>query len=328
MPGILVHRRLAVHALAAIVALGVRTTLAADYPSNPVNVVVPWGPAGIIDITARVIGARLASELGQPVVVVNKPGAGGMLGADTAARARPDGYTLLLINSSLNMNAALGQKLPFDVSGAFEPVAVVAKAPMILIAKPSLDLRSVKDLVDLVRARNGELVYGTAGIGTPAHFAGEMFCKVANARAVHVPYKGAAESIMDQIAGRIDFQFANAAVAMPHIKAGKVIALATTGSTRLPLLPDVPTMAEAGYAGVLVDQWVGYLAPAGTPRPIVDRLSSAIDSALKDPGVREALQARGMAVDTASTPDSFRDLMKSDLVLWKKVVSETGIRIE
>lgn len=328
MPRIPANRRMALHALAAIMALGARAALAAEYPSNPVNVVVPWAPAGIIDITARVIGAKMANELGQPVVVVNKPGAGGMLGADTAARARPDGYTLLLINSSLNMNAALGQKLPFDVSGAFEPVAVVARAPMILIAKPSPDLRSVKDLAELARARNGQLVYGTAGIGTPAHFAGEMFCKAANVRAVHVPYKGAAESITDQLAGRIDFQFANAAVAMPHIKAGKVIALATTGSTRLPLLPDVPTMAEAGYAGVLVDQWVGYLAPAGTPRPIVDRLSAAIGNALKDPGVREALQARGMVIDATSTPDGFRDLMKSDLVLWKKVVSETGIRIE
>jgi len=305
-----------------------RAGLAADYPSSTINVVVPWAPAGIIDITARTIGAKMASVLGQPVVILNKPGAGGMLGADAVARAKPDGYTLLLINSSLNMNAALGQKLPFDVSTAFVPIAVAAKAPMLLIAKPSPDMRSVKDLVELARTRNGELVYATAGIGTPAHFAGEMFSKAANVRAVHVPYKGAAEAMTDQLAGRIDFQFANAAVAMPHVKAGKVIALATTGSTRLPLLPDVPTMAEAGYEGVQVDQWVGYLAPAGTPRPIVDRLSDAINTVLKDSSVRDALQGRGMVVDGTSTPDTFGTLMRSDLDLWRKVVKEAGIKLE
>lgn len=328
MPKLADRRRFAAQTLAAALALATNAGLAADYPSNAINIVVPWAPAGIIDITARVVGAKMATDLGQPVVIVNKPGAGGMLGADTVARARPDGYTLLLINSSLNMNAALGQKLPFDVSRAFEPIAVAASAPMILIAKQSPDLRSLEDLVKLARTRNGELTYGTAGIGTPSHFAGEMFCRAADVRAIHVPYKGAAESMTDQLAGRIDFQFANAAVAMPHIKAGKVVALATTGSKRLPLLPEVPTMAEAGYTGVQVDQWVGFLAPSGTPRSIVDRLSASINEALKDVSVREVLQSRGMVVDGTGTPDSFSSLMKSDLDLWKKVVSEAGIRIQ
>lgn len=322
------RRRIIKSTFAVVSVLATNAPFAADFPSNPISVVVPWAPAGIIDITARAVGAKMAIELKQPVVIVNKPGAGGMLGADVVARAKPDGYTLLLINSSLNMNAALGQKLQFDVSRAFAPVTAVASAPMILIAKQSSSLSSVGELVKLARTHNGELTYGTAGIGTPSHFAAEMFCRATGVRAIHVPYKGAAEAMTDQLAGRIDFQFANAAVAMPQIKSGKVVALATTGTKRLPLLPEVPTMAEVGYADVLVDQWVGFLAPAGTPRSIIDRLSVSINDAVKDPDVQEVLQSRGMVVEEEGTSDSFGNLIKSDLDLWKKVVVEVGIKIQ
>lgn len=313
----------------AIALLATTTSaLASSYPNKPVNVVVPWGPSGIIDITARAIANQVGDGLGQPMIVLNKPGAGGMLGANLVANAEPDGYTLLLINSSLNMNAALGQKLGFDASRGFEPILVVATAPMILIAKPSLGVRSVKELVALARSKNGQLSYGTAGVGTPSHFAGEMFCARTGVIAAHIPYKGAAASITDQVAGRIDFQFANAAVAVPQIKAGTVVPLAVTSPKGLSLLPDIPTMADAGYPEIVVDQWIGYLAPAGTPRPVVDRLAGAIRGALAEPRVQQTLRARGMEVDGSGTPESFGSLMKADLALWRSVVAQTKMKLE
>lgn len=301
---------------------------AQKYPSETIKVVVPWPPSGIVDIAGRVIGQVLQADLGQAVIIENKPGAGGMIGADVVAKSDPNGYTLLLTSTGLNMNAALGRKLSVDISKAYEPIRIVAWAPSILVAHPGLNLKSVKDLVQMAKSKPGQMTYASAGTGSPAHFAAEMFASAVGIKVIHVPYKGAPAAMNDQIAGRIDFHFANATVGLPQIKAGKVTGLAITADKRSPLAPDVPTMAEAGYPDFKAGQWLGYFAPAETPRSVVDRLSAAIGKALMSPNVKIAFERQAMEIDADSTPDSFSALMKSDLERWQGVVKASGIKLD
>ncbi|HEY5637734.1 MAG TPA: tripartite tricarboxylate transporter substrate binding protein [Burkholderiales bacterium] len=297
------------------------------YPDKPIKVVVPWPPSGIVDIAGRVIGEKVQAELGQTIIIENKPGAGGMIGADIVARSDPDGYTLLLTSTALNMNTALGRKMSVDVSKAFSTIRVVAWAPSILVAYPGLKLSSVNNLVSLAKSKPGELTYASAGNGSPAHFAAEMFRSEVGIDVVHVPYKGAPPAMNDQIAGRVTFHFANATVALPQIKAGKVTALAITAGKRSALVPNVPTMAEAGYPDFKASQWLGYFAPAGTPKEIVERLAAAIGKALENPDVRTALERQAMDVESDSSPEAFAALMKTDLARWQAVVKKANIKV-
>lgn len=299
---------------------------AQGYPAKPIRVVVPWPPAGIVDVAGRVIAERAQAELGQPMIIESKPGAGGMIGADLVAKSAADGYTLLLTSTALNMNAALSGSKSLDVAKAFESIRLVAWAPSILVAYPGLKLNSVKDLVAQARANPGRMSYASAGNGSPAHFAAEMFRSEAGIAIVHVPYKGAPQAMTDQIAGRVDFHLANATVALPQIKAGKVVALAITSEKRSALLPDVPTMAEAGFPETKASQWLGYFAPAGTPREIVDRVSAAIGKAILDPAVQAALARQAMDVEADSSPASFAALMRTDLQRWQSIVKSAGIK--
>jgi len=300
---------------------------AQGYPAKPIRVMVPWPPAGIVDVAGRVIAERVQAELGQPMIIENKPGAGGMIGADLVAKSAADGYTLLLTSTGLNMNAALGGPISIDVPNAFEPIRLVAWAPSVLVAYPGLKMNSVKDLVAHAKANPGRMSYASAGNGSPAHFAAEMFRSEAGIAIVHVPYKGAPPAMADQIAGRVDFHFANATVALPQIKAGKVVALAITTEKRSALLPEVPTMAEAGFPETKASQWLGYLAPAGTPREIVDRVSAAIGKAISDPAVQSAFARQAMDVEADSSPASFRALMRADLQRWQSIVKSAGIKL-
>jgi tripartite-type tricarboxylate transporter receptor subunit TctC len=313
---------------AAIAFAGASEVRSQEYPTKPITVIVPWSASGIVDIAARVIGQKIQAELGQSMIIENKPGAGGMIGADVVARSAPDGYTLLVTSSGLNMNVALGQKISVEVATAFVPIRVVAWAPAILVAYPGLKLASVKDLVAMAKSKPGKMTYASAGIGSPAHFAAEMFRSEVGIDVVHVPYKGAPPAMTDQMAGRVDFHFANATVALPQIKAGTVTALAITADKRSPLAPDVPTMAEAGYPEFKAGQWIGYFAPANTPRKIVDKLVAAIGNALKDPGVQAALGRQAMEIDTDSIPGSFSELMKTDLRRWQSVVKAANIKLD
>ena len=317
-------------AIATIGALALTITspaAAQAYPDRPIKVVVPWPAAGIVDIAGRVIADKLQTELGQPVVIDNKAGAGGMIGADSVARAAPDGYTLLLTSSGLNMNVALGRQLSVDLSKAYEPIRVVAWAPAFLVAYPGLKVDSVKDLVALAKTKPGELAYASAGTGSPAHFAAEMFRSEVGIDVIHVPYKGAPPAMNDQIAGRVAYHFANAAVALPQIKAGTVTALAITAAKRSALVPSVPTMAEAGYPGFKASQWLGFFAPAGTPKEIVDRLAVSISKVLDNPEVRADLERQAMEVDGNSTPEEFAGMMKTDLKRWQEVVTKANIKV-
>ena len=313
-------------ALAALLSAFAGLLHAQDYPSKPVKVIVPWPPGGLVDLPARLVGEKLQAVLGQPFVIENKPGAGGVIGAEQVAKAAPDGYTIALTTSALNMNAALRKNLPFDVAKDFEPIAVVAYAPSVLVVHPSLGVKSVQELIALAKSKPGKLSYASAGPGTPAHLSAELFKSMLGLDIVHVPYKGAPPAMADQIAGRIEFHFANAAVALPQVKAGKVRALAVTSPKRFPPLPEVPTMMEAGVPNFEADQWIGFLAPRGTSRAIVDRLSAEINKALANEDLKATLAKSGTTAAAAGTPAAFASYLKQDFAKWAGVVKAANIQ--
>ena len=313
---------------AALLALCIAPAFADDYPSKPIRLIVPWPAGGLVDVVGRAVGDKLHASLGQSVVVENRPGAGGNIGADQVAKAEPDGYTLLLTTSALDMNAALQSNLPFNVVKDFEPITVAATAPSILVVYPKLPVKSVKDLIALAKSEPGKLTYASAGNGTPAHLSAELFKTMTGIEAVHVPYKGAPPAMVDQIAGRVDFHFANATVALPQIQAGKVRALAITSDKRSPSMPGIPTMAEAGVPGFEASQWVGFLAPHGTPKAIIDRVAAATRKALESPDVKAALQKAGMDVAEPDTPQAFAAFVKSDIAKWQDVVQKAHVKVD
>jgi tripartite-type tricarboxylate transporter receptor subunit TctC len=261
-------------------------------------------------------------------VVDNRVGAGGVIGADLAAKAPPDGYTLTLTTSAINMNAALGQKLPFDVGNDFAPVAAVAYAPSVVVVNVGLAAKTVQELTALARARPGKLSYASAGIGSPAHLATELYKSTMGLDIAHIPYKGAPQAITDLIAGHVDILFANAAVALPQIRAGAVRAIAVTGAQRFSALPDLPTMAESGVKDFEADQWLGILAPRATPPAVLRRLRAEIDRALVSESMRTALTASGMSVASVATLEQFSGYLKADLTKWTDVVKRAQIKAD
>lgn len=298
------------------------------YPDKPIKLIIPWPAGGLVDVLGRAVGNPVGDALGQPIVVENRTGAGGSMGAAAVASATPDGYTILLSTSAMTMNSALGVKTPFDVFKDFEPVAVAAYAPSVLVCHNDLPVKSVGELIALAKREPGRRTFGSAGIGSPAHFSGELLKSLAGIDMTHVAYKGAPAAMLDVIAGRVDCLFANITVGQPQIKAGKVRPLAVTSAKRIPTLPDLPTMAEAGVAGFEADQWLGFLAPSGTPPSIVDVLNKEINRALLAANVRAILEQNGMTVAPTSTPAAFRTYIRSDYDKWASLVKTAGIRLE
>lgn len=321
-------QRLAALAGGSAAALLGLPSFAQGYPARPLRIVVPWPAGGLVDVAARQLGTRLQAALGQPVVVENRVGAGGSIGADVVAKAPADGHTLLFSTSALTINVAMQTKLPFDLQRDFEPVCLLAHAPSVLVVGPSINPASVQELVALARARPGQLSYGSAGVGSPAHLAGELLKSLQKLFIVHIPYTGAPAAMNDQLAGRLDFQFANAAVALPQVRAGKVRALAVTGAQRFAALPQVPTMVEAGVANFEADQWLGLLAPRGLPGAVQARLSAECQKALAQDDLRAALLQAGMTAAPASTPASFDAALKAELAKWTAVVKAANIQPE
>jgi tripartite-type tricarboxylate transporter receptor subunit TctC len=301
---------------------------ASEYPDKPVRLVVPWPAGGLVDIAARTSGTSLQAAMGQPFVVENKPGAGGGIGADAVAKASPDGYTLLLTTSALNMNAAIKRTPAYSVANEFIPIAAVAYAPSVLVVRSSLGVSSVAELTALAKSKPDKLSYASAGQGSPAHLYGELFKSLAGVEMLHVPYKGAPQAINDLIAGEVDVLFANAAVALPQIKGGRVRALAVTSAQRFPALPDMPTMAEAGLPKFNADQWLAILAPRGTPPAVVQRLRIEIDKMLVRDDVRAALSQSGMTAAAASTPAEFTSVLNREYEIWLSVVKSANIKPE
>jgi tripartite-type tricarboxylate transporter receptor subunit TctC len=323
----LARRRMAAASLGGLALLAL-PALAQVYPARPIRIVVPWPAGGLVDVAARQLGTRLQAALGQPVVVDNRVGAGGNIGADLVARSAPDGYTLVFTTSALTINSVLQPRLPFSLTRDFEPLALVAHAPSVLVVGPAIAPQSVKDLVALAKARPGALSYASAGVGSPAHLTGEMFKVMQKVFVVHVPYTGAPAAIADQIAGRVDYQFANAAVALPQIRAGRLKALAVTSATRFAALPEVPTLAEAGVPGFEADQWLGLLAPRGLPPPVARRLLEEVNKALVGDDLRSSLAQSGMSTAGAGTPAAFEAFLRQDLAKWAAVVEAQQIKPE
>jgi tripartite-type tricarboxylate transporter receptor subunit TctC len=299
---------------------------AQTYPNSPIHLVVGFPPGGINDIVARIIGPKITASLGQTVVVENRAGAGGTIGADWVARSKPDGYTLLLGSvSNLAMAPSLYKSLTYDPTKDFSPVALVAASPNILVVHPDFPVQSVKDLIALAKQKPGTINYASAGIGTSNHLTVELLKVMADIDLVHVPYKGDAPAITAVLAGQVPMMFPTLPVALPYIKAGKLRAIAVSSSKRSPLLPEVPTVAESGgLPEFAVSIWVGVVAPPGTSKEIVDKLNAAIRQAVDLPDIREHLEALG-AEPAAGTPEEFSAYIASETAQWLKVARAAKI---
>ena len=312
----------------ALTAGCLQSAAAADsFPSRPVRMIVPYAAGGGADIVARSIAQKLSESWSQQVVVDNRAGAGGNIGTEIAAKAPADGYTLLLIGPNHTVNISLYSKLPFDPIKDFAPVSLVTSAPYLLVVNSALGVNSVKDLIALAKAKQGKVFYGSAGNGTAGHLGMELIKTMAGIDMVHVPYKGSPPVLTDLLAGQIAVAFDNVLSSAPHVKAGRLRAIAVSTRSRSSAMPDVPTVAESGLKGFEVAVWQGILAPAGTPRAMVDKLYADTAAALKRPEMKERMAAHGADV-IASTPQEFADFMKADLTKWAKVVKDSGARVD
>ena len=316
--------------LAALVAaVSCQPALAAEtYPSKPVRVVVGFPPGGFVDFTARLVSGPLGAALGQQFIVENRAGAGGIVGTEIVARAAPDGYTLTVGSAGTHgVNQSLYPKLSYNVLRDFQPIARLADAPSILAVHPSLPVRSVKELVALARAKPGQINYASAGAGTSTHLAAVLFEHLAGVKMVHVPFKGGGPAIVALLAGEVPVTFGTAASVSPHTKTGRLRGLAVTSGKRSSVLPDLPTIAESGLAGYEMLNWLGLFAPAGTPRPIIDRLNTEALRVLRMPDVVQRFHAQGAEPSPLAT-DEFAAFVKSEVQKWGKVVAATGMSAE
>lgn len=308
-------------ALAVTLSAGlIMPAAAADkWPEHSIRMLIPAGPGGAVDTVARLLGAKLTAALGQSVVPENRPGAGTMIASDMVAKAKPDGYTLVVITGSHTVNAAVRKILPYDAEKDFAPVSLVATLPDLLVVNPSLPVKSVKELIADARAQPGKLTFGSAGTGSTSHLEGELFKQMANVDILHVPYKTGVEAVTGIVGDQVKVLFFNAIGVAGQIKAGKLRALATTGAKRTPMFPDLPTMAEAGLPGYETGSWYGVLLPAGTPAAIVARYNREIVKALKAPDVQQALTATGAEI-VGSTPEEMGKFMQQEIAQWKGLV--------
>lgn len=298
------------------------------YPTKPIRMLVGFPPGGSTDILSRQIGLKLADALGQQVVIDNRSGAAGNLASDLAAKGNPDGYTLMMATvASHAINPAVYRKLPFDPLRDFEPVTLVATYPLLLTLNPSVQARTVKDLVALAKAKPGALRFSSSGPGTPGHLSGEIFKSLAAVDLLHVPYKGGAPANLAVLSGEAQLTFATLPGMMPFVKAGRVTAVAVTTAKRSPALPDVPSIAEAGLAGYDVSSWAGVVGPAKMPRPIVDRLASEVRKILQAPDMRERLAAEG-ANPVGNSPEEFGKFLRVEVALWAKAVKAAGAQVD
>ena len=309
--------------LAGFLLLG-NASAQGDYPTRPVKVIVPSPPGGGTDILARVLAQHLSKALGQPFFVENKAGAGNMIGIEFVAHAAADGYTVLLVPSTLVLNSVLYKKVPYDPVRDFAPVTLAATAPNVLVVNPALPAKSLAELIALARAKPGALSYGTPGIGTSPHLSMELLKSMAGIDLQHVPYRGTAAAVTDVIGGQIAVTFANALTAKPQVDAGRVRALAVSGPKRIEALPAVPPVAEAGVPGYEAMQWYGVVVPAGTPAPVIARLNVEAVKALQSDEMKEKLALDG-AQPVGSTPAEFAALIRSELEKWTRVARAARI---
>src|ERR1700742_648833 len=300
---------------------------AQTWPNRPIRMIVPYTPGGYTDLMARLVGQKISDALGQPIIFENKPGANAIIGTDVVAKAAPDGYTFGTVIAAHAVNATLNPKLPYDTLKDFSYVSLMSVAPLIMIAHPSLPANNVQELIALAKAKPGELNFASSGVGAAAHLTMEMFKSRTGIDMQHIPYKGTAGALQDVIGGRINVMFDIIGPLMPQVKSGNAKAIVVTARERVPAAPDVPTMAEQGVPDFVSGTWAGIIAPAGTPKEIVDRVSAEAKKALADPALKEKLVEQGI-VAVGSTPEEFRAFVAEEIARWAKVINDAGIKLE
>ena len=321
-------------ALAIVLAAGAAPAIAqtkpaslGKYPDKPIRFLVPFAPGGTTDIIARAVGQKLSEAIGAQLVVDNRGGAGGTIAAETVARANGDGYTMMMNHQGMAMNVSIYPKLPFDTAKELTGVALVGITPNILVVNANVPAKSVKEFIALLKAKPGEIPYGSGGVGSSAHLAVELFQNLAGVKVLHVPYKGAGPALADTVGGQVQFMIATMPAAAGHIRGGRLRALGVSGSKRSPAFPDQPTIAEAGVPGYDYTTWYGVIGPSTLARPMVQYWNELTNKVVTEPQMRERLQQLGLEVETA-TPEKFNELIRSDIVKWGKIIKAAGIKGE
>ena len=310
---------------AAAAALLATAAAAQGYPTRPVKIVVPFAAGGPADVYARVLAQKLEGVMGQPFVVEDRPGGGSIVGTQAVQQAEPDGYTLLMMSNTHTVNETLIPKKPFQLMRDFVPVAPVNYSDLVMVVHPSVPAKSLKEFIALAKSRPGELNYASSGPGTPYHMAGELFKAMAGVNIVHVPYKGSSGARTDTLGGQVQMMFDAITTMAPNVEAGKVRALGTSGKVRSKVLPNVPTISEAGVPGYEAVIWLGIMAPKGTPKPIVDKLNAEIRKVVSSPEIQAAWDKQG-AVPMSMSPGEFDEFLRGDIEKWAKVVKISGAR--
>jgi len=315
-------------ALALSAGAATNPVSADDYPTHPIRLIVPFAAGGAADSVARIVGKRVGDALGQTVVVEDRGGGGGIIGAEIVRNADPDGYTLLLGQSGpISINPGIYPKLPYDPEKDFLPVTMTTSYPYVLVVSPSLGVKTVAELVALAKSKPGQLNYGTAGVGASNHLATELFDSKAGIKMTHIPYRGTSLAVADLISGQVQVVFADPVSALSQVSAGTLTALAVTSKERSPVAPDLPTIAESGYPGFDAIAWHGIMAPAGTPPAIIGRLNAEIVKALRDPETAKLIEQQAIQI-VGNTPQQFSDFIKQDIVLWKEVAHEAKVEVK
>jgi tripartite-type tricarboxylate transporter receptor subunit TctC len=315
------------HSLGVIVMGAAMLAQAQTYPTKPVRLIVPFPAGGPVDITARIIGPKVSEALGHNLIIDNRGGASSIIGSDLVAKSPPDGYTLLICTTTNAINVSLIPKIPYDMSRDFEPVGQIVITTSLLTAHPSLPVKSVKELIALAKARPGQITYGSAGNGSPSHLAGELLKTMSGINLLHVPYKGGGPAAVEQVAGQVQLSFLSAPAVVPFIKNGRLRALAVTNARRSLVLPDLPTIAEAGLPGYESEGWSALFAPARTPAAVVQRLYSEFAAAVRDNDVRAKLIAAGTE-PALTSPEALGKKVRDEIARWGKVVKASGMKID
>ena len=310
-----------------LLALTAALAQAQTYPSRPITIVVPFGAGGPADIYARFLGSRMQEPLGQPVVVENRPGGGSVVGSNAVAKSAPDGYTLLLMSNTHTVNETLIPKKPFELLRDLAPVAPINYSDLLLVVHPSVPAGNLQELIALAKSQPGTMNYASSGPGTPYHMAGELFKSLAGVDVVHVPYKGSDGARVGILGGQVQMMFDAITTMAPNVRAGKLKGFGTSGRARSSVLPDMPTVAEAGVPGYEATIWLGVMAPAGTPKPIIDRLNAEITKVTGRAEVKESWGKQG-ATALSMTPEQFDKYLRDDIAKWAKVIAQAGIKLD
>ncbi len=329
MPKRMRTTRRSLPALALLLLASTSTAFAqgSAWPSRPITMVVTYPPGGGADVMARLIAPKMGEALGQNVIIENRPGAGGQIGAAAVAKAAPDGYTLMLDASSFAVNPSLYPKLPYDSATAFRPIGVIALFPNVVLVNPQFPAKNISELTSLARSRKDFVSFASSGNGSAQHLAGALFESAAKVDMVHVPYKGGGPALNDVIGGQVPLFFGNLASTLQHIQSGRLRALAVTSGKRAPMLPDVPTLAEAGLAGAEIYEWNAIFAPAGTPEPVLEKLSVALQKAMETPEVKARIAQLGGEIQKGG-PKAAQEFIQAQIALWARLVKAKGISVE